>query len=187
MLGGRPFSKILISIGEVICQMQLGKSFLKISFFIKENCMGYKYQPNTDRDKIIRKLGYGHYNQYLKSDLWREVIKPKVLAEHDHKCFVCGSKKSLEIHHMDYNTQNLSGKNTNNMVPLCPRCHKHIEFKNGKKVGLEQANSRLTDMVLGKLESNKSCKQKKWKPTGQRAKGWKKRQKDRHKHGVWES
>ena len=78
--------------------------------------MGYKYQPNTDRDKIVKKLGYGHYNQYLKSDLWREVIKPKVLAEHDRKCFVCGSKKNLEIHHMDYNTQNLSGKNTNNMI-----------------------------------------------------------------------
>ena len=75
------------------------------------------------------------------------------------------------------------------MIPLCPSCHKHIEFKNGKKVGLEQANSRLTDMVLGKLESNSKepNEKKKWKPTGKRAKGWKKRQKDRYKYGVWKS
>lgn len=143
--------------------------------------MGYKYQPNKDRDKIIGKLGYGHYSQYLKSDLWKEVIKPKVIEEHGCQCFVCGWKKGLQIHHMDYNTQNLSGQNTNNMIPLCERCHKKIEFKNGKKVGLEQANSRLTDMIM------KRKAKKQWKPKSQRAKGWAKRRKDRGRHRTWES
>tara|TARA_B100002019_G_scaffold290876_1_gene309582 strand:- start:104 stop:565 length:462 start_codon:yes stop_codon:yes gene_type:complete len=153
--------------------------------------MNYRYQPNIERDKILHKLGYSHYNQYLKSDLWKEIIKPKVIKEHGGQCYVCGCKKNLEIHHMDYNKENLSGESTNNMIPLCGRCHEKIEFKKVKgstvKVSLEQANSRLTDLIVKKRGKINSKSYRNWKDPKDRKKGWKKRKKDRNKYNHWDS
>lgn len=119
--------------------------------------MDSKFQSNKERDRILQELGYSNYREYRDSDLWRRAIRPEVIKESGGKCCVCGSSDNLQVHHMDYNRDNLSGKDTNSMVSLCNKCHIKIEFKfKGSeriKLSLEQANSRLRNLI--KKKSNK--------------------------------
>ena len=71
--------------------------------------------------KSVRENGYKDYRKYA-------------LYNYPHKCAVCGYEEDidlLEIHHID---ENHSNNNLNNLIVLCPLCHKKISTHKYKLV-----------------------------------------------------
>lgn len=56
--------------------------------------------------------------------------RDEILKNYDYKCFFCGSKRRLYIHHLDKNGRgnNNSNNDINNLVPCCPNCHAKIHL-----------------------------------------------------------
>jgi len=86
----------------------------------------------SERDAHIRRLGYASYGVYLKNDLWHR-IRGKVFKRKGKKCLLCG-EAAFQVHHKVYTKRNLSGKDLKGLVPICDRCHKHVEFDLGQKL-----------------------------------------------------
>lgn len=60
------------------------------------------------------------YVDYLKTDYWQRT-RQAALIRCDHKCMVCGSKTSLEVHH---NTYERRGQELpTDLIVLCRACH----------------------------------------------------------------
>ena len=78
----------------------------------------------SNRNKVIRALGFINYHHYLESNLWKE-IRARVLAQ-NRVCLKCGGEKYLQIHHKKYTKTNLSGKDIKNLIVLCKKCHRKV-------------------------------------------------------------
>lgn len=46
--------------------------------------------------------------------------RPAALERDGHKCYVCGTDKKLEVHHLDFDRSNTS---LDNLMTLCAACH----------------------------------------------------------------
>lgn len=104
----------------------------------------YKY-----RDKLLKKMGFQSYGYYLASELWKKEIRPKVIEEYNSTCLLCCKKTNkAEVHHLEYNEDNLSGSNINGMIVLCRSCHKKAEFKKGKKRSMLQVNDYISNIII---------------------------------------
>lgn len=100
-------------------------------------------------EEILNKMGFKNYQQYLTSSKW-EQIRQEVFKYKSDKCSYC--KKLAEcIHHTRYDEDTMMGRSFKNLIPLCNKCHKKIEFTNGKKNSLDRANYLLNK----KLKKNK--------------------------------
>lgn len=99
----------------------------------------------ADRNARLAELGYSGYREYLKSDDWKR-IRDKRLAAHP-ACLICESN-ATQVHHLDYSFPTLLGLIKSRLVPLCGKCHEGIEFADGKKSTLEQANAALMGMAM---------------------------------------
>ena len=94
----------------------------------------------AQRDHILALGGYASYNAYLQSDIWLEQ-RAAVMRKAKWRC-VCGSK-ATQVHHKAYTEENLFGKARRHLVALCADCHYGIEFEDGKKNSLGEANRKL--------------------------------------------
>jgi len=63
------------------------------------------------------------YHIYLQSAGWKNIRKQKI-AEANNRCEICGYKKTLEIHHLNYNT--IGNENLNDLQVVCHDCHQKI-------------------------------------------------------------
>ena len=76
------------------------------------------------------------YKGYINSVPWYEK-RSLVLMKHGNKCFKCGSKRCIQIHHVTY--QRLGKEDLSDLLPLCKNCHKKIHgikykfIRKGKK------------------------------------------------------
>lgn len=96
---------------------------------------GGNYQS---RYHYLTELGFGSYQQYLASDLWKK-IRARVYRVKGKDCYLCGSP-ATELHHNRYHRNDLLGKRLKYIHPLCRTCHEEIEFKaDGRKSNLRQA------------------------------------------------
>lgn len=77
----------------------------------------------------MKKLGFGTYKNYLKSDVWKDIRK-KVLIKRKFKCYFCKGK-ATEVHHLRYTRPVLLGKKHfyGGLVATCSPCHKKISLK----------------------------------------------------------
>lgn len=68
------------------------------------------------------------YQEYLKSDHWKELRRKKW----KNYCGICGSTERIETHHLNY--KNLYDVETADLRRLCHRCHflAHDLMKQGK-------------------------------------------------------
>lgn len=100
--------------------------------------------PNTYARlrESLEDLGYADYAAYLDSDLWHS-IRSKFLPSGDGKCPVCRDGKATQVHHTNYSLPVMKGERNDKLMPICRRCHAAAEFKGGKKVSLNEANSRI--------------------------------------------
>jgi len=113
------------------------------------------------RKKKVRKKRRGSrikvrsskYDKYLKSSLWRKIIRPRVLKRDSNKCQICGEipKKSyLCVHHICYNKEVMAGEDDTQLITLCKRHHTQIEFEKGKRLesgGRSKRRKRSTEEV----------------------------------------
>jgi hypothetical protein len=130
-----------------------------------------------NRDEILEELGYDNYGDYLKSKIWTE-IRDRVLKESNYECICCANrnigttkKKTLvmQVHHMVYTKENLSGESLYGLVAICKSCHVKAEFKprakrgrrRKRKMGAKKTLGEANSYVLGIGKKNKKKKKKK--------------------------
>lgn len=103
------------------------------------------------RKRLLSDLGYSTYQEYLAGDDWKRIRNRKLLRFPD--CLIC-SRKSSQVHHMDYEYETLLGLRTYSLITICDACHLLIEFDgDGKKRDLKEANKelrKLASTVAGK-------------------------------------
>jgi 5-methylcytosine-specific restriction endonuclease McrA len=80
-----------------------------------------------DVETIVQRLGYKSYKHYLRSPLWLEEIRPRVLQRDNHICYRCG-ETAKEVHHRHYTEKAMKGEDDPLLVSLCARCHNTVEF-----------------------------------------------------------
>ena len=99
-----------------------------------------------ERDEIVRYLGFGSYAEYLASELW-ESIKARVLRDKK-RCYLCKRRgAAVQAHHHRYTRGNLSGKNLQEIYPLCAFCHVAVEFtQKREKRSLKDAQKRFAKL-----------------------------------------
>lgn len=96
----------------------------KAKYFCNRSCANS--QGGKGKKKNLIKNGKLHYRVHALDHI------------KDHKCFVCGFDKIIEVHHLDKNRQNNS---LDNLVLLCPNHHKMIHTKKYKQEILEAINN----------------------------------------------
>jgi len=75
------------------------------------------------------KLGVWYRRIYLRSKLWKEVIRPRILERDSHMCVHCGCPHNLSVHHRCYHLAVLKGNRDNELETICRECHykKHFD------------------------------------------------------------
>lgn len=102
-------------------------------------------KTQTDRESILRRLGFGSYEIYLQSDLWKR-IRAAVFAEYGWRCVRCGCE-AHEIHHKGYGERTMTGESLSALVPICGECHRYIHFDGETRLSLSKANLRLLSTI----------------------------------------
>jgi len=111
------------------------------------------------RNNRLSELGYLNYQDYLKSDDWKQ-LKNKILLDNE-KCWCCLIRKSYTLHHTDYSFETLLGLRLGALIPICEHCHKHIEFDDdGNKLTIHKVNKRMKDLC--KVNNVKQFKLPSW-------------------------
>lgn len=109
--------------------------------------MGYR-----KRARSLKKLGFDSYEEYLKSNLWKEV-KRRVFREFGNNCLLCPAHAET-VHHNRYNIADLSGRNLRHVVPICHSCHRIVEFDGETKLTLKQARMKYKSLRNDRLSGN---------------------------------
>lgn len=65
---------------------------------------------------------YETYEKYLRSDLWK-MISITIKKDRNSKCEYCGSRRSLQIHHVTYEHVGEELLYLEDILLLCGRCH----------------------------------------------------------------
>lgn len=95
------------------------KKFKRLkSQLAKDNKSGYVY--------CSKECGNRHKNEFIKNTVDACDYRRNAFLAYEHKCAVCGwdeDERILEVHHIDENRKN---NNINNLIILCPICHKKL-------------------------------------------------------------
>jgi hypothetical protein len=103
----------------------------------------------SKRDDVLKRLGYGSYEEYLASPLWIS-IRRRAFDKHGRRCVGC-KRAATCIHHCSYDEKTLLGESLDRLLPLCGSCHERIEFsKHGRKRSLADANAELAVLINGR-------------------------------------
>lgn len=63
--------------------------------------------------------------KYVKDMRIRKMKISSIVTSEYNKCFICGSEKGLEVHHVFFGTANRKQSDKHGLtVPLCPDCHR---------------------------------------------------------------
>lgn len=71
----------------------------------------------------IRILGYKNYNDYLKSEHWKQKKLEYESSGRLLRCLTCNDEKYI-LHHRSY--VRLGDESLNDLIPLCKTCHHKI-------------------------------------------------------------
>lgn len=95
------------------------------------------------RDRTLLAMGFSSYREYLASDLWAG-IREQVRARCHYRCRMCKGR-ATQVHHLSYTRPVLEGKDPQQLIALCGRCHKKVEFdpKTGCKLTVEEMRVRF--------------------------------------------
>lgn len=92
------------------------------------------------RDKVLFKMGFASYKDYLRSNLWAS-IRARVLSLYK-KCGCCREFKPQCVHHHNYKPATMKGNSIKGLVALCNACHVAIEYKGHVKRQDEESITR---------------------------------------------
>jgi 5-methylcytosine-specific restriction endonuclease McrA len=68
------------------------------------------------------------YAEHLKSKSWLW-LRREVLHRDDFRCVECGSGRSVEVHHLEYDGINPCNVPMEKLVTLCATCHRMTHDK----------------------------------------------------------
>jgi hypothetical protein len=102
---------------------------------------------------VFVELGFKSYNDYLSSDLWRE-IRDKKLKECP-SCECCG-KVADQVHHYSYCYSVMIGQLTSHLLSVCDECHHRIEFDGPTKRNLKAAQKELIAILHSLGQSSRA-------------------------------
>ena len=126
---------------EVICAY-CNKKFFKQKSKLDGSRSGLYFCCREHKD-LAQKISSGlifdairpeHYGDLSNSKNYRE----KALRSYEHKCAICGwneDKDILEVHHIDENREH---NELNNLIILCPICHRKLTSHKYKLIDREQ-------------------------------------------------
>lgn len=102
--------------------LKLKEMIVKMSKFLREGYASGRIKPSHGTFKSGEKhIFFNNWSSLLPYDKnFNQEFKLSILKRDNYRCLVCGSEKSLNIHHVDYNKQNTC---ENNCVTLCDSCH----------------------------------------------------------------
>jgi len=94
----------------------------------------------------LARMGYTSYAAYLASDRWAG-IRLRVMARCGGVCEVCRGRPAGTVHHRGYGLATMTGQRLDSLVACCHGCHRAAEFDGERKVSLDEANRRLSEMA----------------------------------------
>jgi 5-methylcytosine-specific restriction endonuclease McrA len=109
----------------------------------------YAHYAFTKRNHILQENGYSTYQEFLKSDLWKETHKKieekqKKGIEYWSKCSCCGSRNNLHIHHIRYKKR-MTKVSLNDLTMLCSICHSKVhQLTQEKNISFKVALRKLS-------------------------------------------
>lgn len=105
---------------------------------------GFSMNRYSQRDAVLRDMGFSSYPDYLASGLWAGIRNR--LFEVCSTC-VCGNK-ATQVHHRTYKRRYMEGRGKIHkfLTPVCSACHARIEFDRDGKTPLGVANRRLDEI-----------------------------------------
>lgn len=80
----------------------------------------------ASRSRELKRIGFSSYRAYLASELWAR-IKARVYRDLGDACWLCGGR-ATQLHHNRYHKNDLLGRRTKFIKPICGACHESIEF-----------------------------------------------------------
>jgi hypothetical protein len=99
------------------------------------------FEKYDRRARVLQKLGYRSYREYLASDDWK-AIRSRVLATAK-GCLLC-DRPAAVVHHVKYSEPVLLGLDDARLAPLCHQCHESLEIDaDGHKTRMSTANTGL--------------------------------------------
>ena len=119
--------------------------------------------PKEERNSLQKKIR-SNYREYLSGEHWKELKQRYLRSGYPRKCYCCGSRKDLALHHVTY--KRVGFEKLSDLKMVCERCHESIHVRVKSIIGLS-----------GKHNINKIL----WKVTKKRRKYLKKRSKYRHR------
>jgi len=119
------------------------------------NKNGKKLSFQKDYDKWVKLPKQVTGGDWRNEDNWKsnplKNIKQKILIRDSKECILCGNKKNLCIHHIDYNEENWE---ENNLITLCNSCHPKTNSKNQ-----EQWINFFNNIFVTQMGNNKEVTQ----------------------------
>jgi hypothetical protein len=82
---------------------------------------------NTHKSKLDKKKS-NENSKYWKNKLWA-LVRKIVLERDGHCCVMCGNTEKTNVHHIIDRRYKPFSFETNNLISLCPKCHKFDSFK----------------------------------------------------------
>lgn len=92
----------------------------------------------TVRDAVIK-----NYDEYLKSDEWKNLKKELKKEKKYQTCRACGNKRFIQLHHKTYRWIN-TNKERLGIVALCGKCHRRThEYAKKKNISIYRATKHI--------------------------------------------
>lgn len=110
-----------------------------------------RHRNYSERNAIIRSMGFKTYPAYLKSVLWSS-IRSRVLARSS-ACYICEAP-ATQVHHKTYRKCDLDGRDIANLYSICGGCHRQIEYRDRdqEKLNPGQATRKMKMMRTLRLK-----------------------------------
>lgn len=79
-----------------------------------------------------------NYQEYINSPVWKTTSR--YMRAKRKSCELCGSKKQLQCHHIQYPRDGYSKDSVSNLLVACKRCHKKLH-------GINTLGSKLREYI----------------------------------------
>lgn len=93
------------------------------------------------------------YNRFLKTDYWSDV-RERILARDEYVCQMCGSEKSLVVHHKTYKHHKKEAEHLEDLVTLCNACHNEWH-REESRLAKKKESDMYAEFGLTKSEADK--------------------------------
>lgn len=137
----------------------------------------------TDRDALLKTIGYADYKAYRASDLWKG-IRRRVLERDGRKCRLCQEWTGI-VHHDLYDKPTMLGDTLEHLYSLCDDCHRKIEFDGQEKRTFRDVRQELKRKLREAMGLPSRRSEKKKRRRKRRAAKLSSRQRSLRAHGKF--